>query len=182
MEGTAQAYGRLRRRNLPRAVKRGPASQPIRRGAKPSPPPSHKIFSGTGAFYSPINGRERGREGLVACQTVLNEDISSFQVCFQGLATTMHPRKTITSSVAFVSHRSFQHFRSLREALPSQPDRRKHSRRGRREVLLSEKRVGEVYSTQTASPKRAGYPGGQHTRRTLGMASPPETSGEKTAL
>jgi hypothetical protein len=34
----------------------------------------------------------------------------------------MHPRKTITSSVA--SHRSFQHFRSLREALQSQPDRR----------------------------------------------------------
>ena len=143
MEGTAQAYGRLRRRNLPRAVKRGPASQPIRRGAKPSPPPSHKIFSGTGAFYSPINGRERGREGLVACQTVLNEDMSSFQVCFQGLVTTMHPRKTITSLVAFVSHRSFQHFRSLREALPSQPDRRKHSRRGRREVLLSEKGLGK---------------------------------------
>jgi hypothetical protein len=53
----------------------------------------------------------------------------------------MHPRKTITSSVA--SHRSFQHFRSLREALPSQPDRRKHSRRGRREVLLSEKGLGK---------------------------------------
>jgi hypothetical protein len=148
-----------RRRNLPRAVKRGPASRPIRREAKPSPPPSHKIFSGTGAFYSPINGRERGGEGLVACQTVLNEDMSSFQVCFQGLVMTMHPRKTTISSVAFVSHRSFQHFRSLREALPSPPDRRKHSRRERREVLLSEKRVREVYSTQTASPRRAGYPG-----------------------
>jgi hypothetical protein len=44
----------------------------------------------------------------VACQTVLNEDMSSFQVCFQGLATTMHPRKTITSSVA--SHAAFNIF------------------------------------------------------------------------
>jgi hypothetical protein len=85
---------------------------------------------------------------LVACQTVLNEDMSSFQLCFRGLVTTMHPRKTITSSVA--SHRSFQHFRSLREALPSQPDRRKHSRRERREVLLSEKGLGSFSPRQPA--------------------------------
>jgi hypothetical protein len=40
-----------RRRNLPRAVIRGQASQPIQREAKPTPPPSHKIFYGTGASY-----------------------------------------------------------------------------------------------------------------------------------
>jgi hypothetical protein len=156
MEGTAQAYGRFRRRNLPRAVKRGQASRPIRRGAKPSPPPSHNILSGTGAFYSPINGRERGREGLAACQTVLNEDMSSFQVCFQGLVMTMHPRKTTTSSVEVTA--AFNIF--VASGRPYRPRPTGGNTPAGKDGRSSYRKKGwGSFFTQTASPRRAGYPG-----------------------